>query len=72
MKTNHFFGHWTGAALARARTLILEAETSCFLFWGDAWIPHLHERTVPAQQALEEAERQLESDSARDKGAGDV
>ena len=46
-------------ALERARTLILEAETSCFLFWGDAWIPHLYERTVPAQRELEQAEQDL-------------
>ena len=41
------------SALARARCLILEAETSCFLFWGDAWIPHLYERTGAAASGLE-------------------
>jgi peptidoglycan/xylan/chitin deacetylase (PgdA/CDA1 family) len=40
-------------SLERARRLILEAETSCFLFWGDAWIPHLYERTGPAALELE-------------------
>jgi len=39
--------------LERARRLILEAETSCFLFWGDAWIPHLYERTGPAALDLD-------------------
>jgi len=46
-------------ALARARTLILEAQTSCFLFWGDAWIPHLYKRTVPADRDLAQAEGDL-------------
>ncbi len=27
--------------LDRARRLILEAETSCYLFWGDDWLPKL-------------------------------
>jgi hypothetical protein len=46
-------------ALARARSLILEAQTSCFLFWGDAWIPHLYKRTVPADRDLARAEGDL-------------
>jgi alpha-amylase/alpha-mannosidase (GH57 family) len=46
-------------ALKRARDLILEAETSCFLFWGEAWIPKLYERTLPAQRELEQAEEDL-------------
>jgi hypothetical protein len=41
------------SALEQARRLILEAETSCFLFWGDAWIPHLYERTGPAASGLD-------------------
>jgi hypothetical protein len=45
--------------LERARRLILEAETSCYLFWGDAWIPHLYERTRPAAQELDAAESAL-------------
>ncbi len=48
-------------ALSRARALILESQTSCFLFWGDAWIPYLYERTVPAERELAEAERDLGS-----------
>ncbi len=62
-----------GAAMVRARHLILEAETSCFLFWGDAWIPHLYHRTRPAEGALDEAESLLRAQSsasrARDVGA---
>lgn len=42
--------------LALARRLILEAETSCFLFWGDAWIPHLRHRTQAAEAALDACE----------------
>lgn len=41
------------ADLAEARSLILEAETSCFLFWGDAWIPQLYARTESAERALD-------------------
>jgi alpha-amylase/alpha-mannosidase (GH57 family) len=48
-----------GGALPRARRLILEAETSCFLFWGDSWIPYLHVRTHEASLALDEAEAAL-------------
>ena len=47
------------ARLERARQLILEAETSCFLFWGDAWIPHLYERTSQAVKGLEAADAAL-------------
>jgi hypothetical protein len=52
--------------LERARRLILEAETSCFLFWGDAWIPHLYERVEPAARELDAA------DSALGAGTGDA
>lgn len=44
-------------AMVRARHLILEAETSCFLFWGDAWLPHLYARTQGADTALTEVEQ---------------
>lgn len=46
-------------ALAKARKLILEGETSCFLFWGDAWVPELYKRTEPAASFLAEAEAEL-------------
>jgi alpha-amylase/alpha-mannosidase (GH57 family) len=39
--------------LAEARGLILEAQTSCFLFWGNAWIPQLTARTEAAGRALD-------------------
>ncbi|MEM9537981.1 MAG: glycoside hydrolase family 57 [Cyanobacteria bacterium P01_E01_bin.42] len=42
--------------LTEARELILEGETSCFLFWGDDWIPQLYERTRPAEALLERIE----------------
>ena len=53
-------GH-ASPALERARSLILEAETSCFLFWGQAWIPLLYERTVPATAELDAAEQALKA-----------
>ncbi|HYK88972.1 MAG TPA: glycoside hydrolase family 57 [Acidobacteriota bacterium] len=39
-------------ALKQARHWILEGETSCFLFWGDAWVPKLYERTREAEKLL--------------------
>jgi hypothetical protein len=48
-------------SLARARALILESQTSCFLFWGDAWIPYLYERTDRADRELANAQRDLGS-----------
>lgn len=59
-----------GAALMRARRLILEAETSCFLFWGDAWIPHLQVRTLEAALALDEVEAAAAAPTARPNGEG--
>ena len=38
--------------LKDARELILEGETSCFLFWGDNWVPKLYERIDPAMALL--------------------
>jgi 4-alpha-glucanotransferase len=52
-----------------ARRLILEAETSCFLFWGDAWIPYLYERTRPAALELDAVTAALEGGGARDAPA---
>jgi len=43
-----------------ARDLILESETSCFLFWGDDWVPRLYERTKPAREILAEISKELE------------
>ena len=39
--------------LAAARRLLLEGETSCYLFWGDAWVPQLHERVRRAGEFLD-------------------
>jgi hypothetical protein len=49
----------SGETLLRVRRLILEAETSCFLFWSDAWIPHLYARIGPAEIALREIEERV-------------
>jgi alpha-amylase/alpha-mannosidase (GH57 family) len=38
--------------LEKVRELVLESETSCFLFWGDAWVPKLYERTERAEELL--------------------
>ncbi|NCA69367.1 MAG: glycoside hydrolase family 57 [Sphingobacteriia bacterium] len=42
--------------LARARDLILEAQTSCFLVWGETWLPQLYHRTSVATAALDALE----------------
>jgi alpha-amylase/alpha-mannosidase (GH57 family) len=44
-------------ALSQAREAILRAETSCYLFWGDSWIPKLYEQTAIARRLLDEAAR---------------
>ncbi len=44
-------------ALARIRRIVLESETSCFLFWGDSWIPKLYERTRLAEELLGTVEK---------------
>ena len=44
-------------ALGEARQVILESETSCFLFWGDAWVPKLYERTARVEELLDAVER---------------
>lgn len=43
--------------LGRARENILKAETSCYLFWGESWIPKLYEHTGTARRSLEEIRR---------------
>jgi alpha-amylase/alpha-mannosidase (GH57 family) len=42
--------------LEEAREWILEGETSCFLFWGDDWVPKLYERTERAEALLSSVE----------------
>ncbi|OQX87991.1 MAG: glycoside hydrolase family 57 [Candidatus Omnitrophica bacterium 4484_70.2] len=38
--------------IKQARKLILEAETSCYLFWGDAWIPKIYQKLNQARELL--------------------
>lgn len=45
--------------LKAVRRLILEGETSCFLFWGDSWIPELYKRTAAAETLLSGIEQAL-------------
>ena len=40
--------------LDQARNAILQAETSCYLFWGDSWIPKLRQQTAVARRILDE------------------
>jgi alpha-amylase/alpha-mannosidase (GH57 family) len=42
--------------LKEARHWILEGETSCFLFWGDSWVPKLYDRTREAERLLSAVE----------------
>ncbi len=42
--------------LAEARRLVLESETSCYLFWGDDWLPKLSVITDAAGALLDELE----------------
>jgi alpha-amylase/alpha-mannosidase (GH57 family) len=53
------------STLASARQLILESETSCFLFWGDAWIPKLYERTGRVEELLGVVEGKARGGAAR-------
>jgi len=43
--------------LRTARESILKSETSCYLFWGDSWIPKLYEQTGIAYRLLEEIQK---------------
>jgi hypothetical protein len=58
-----------GERLAESRRLILEAETSCYLFWGDAWLPHLYERTEPADRALDAVDSAIAEGDAPEAAA---
>jgi 4-alpha-glucanotransferase len=39
-------------AVAQARRLLLESETSCFLFWNDAWLDKIHACVTAAEELL--------------------
>ncbi|NKN33418.1 glycoside hydrolase family 57 [Marichromatium bheemlicum] len=47
---------WDDALIA-ARQQILEAETSCYLYWGEAWLPYLRHRLETTACALAALER---------------
>jgi 4-alpha-glucanotransferase len=41
--------------LSQAKRLLLESETSCFLFWNDAWLDKIHACIDAAQKLLDDA-----------------
>lgn len=47
--------------LREARELVLQAETSCYLFWGDAWVNRVYEVTIPARDLLAKARQRIQS-----------
>jgi alpha-amylase/alpha-mannosidase (GH57 family) len=46
--------------LAIIRRLILEAQTSCYLFWGDAWLPRLEKLTLDADTRIHQLELKMQ------------
>lgn len=42
--------------LNEARRFILDAETSCYLFWGDAWLPKIYDKLNEANKLLSSLE----------------
>lgn len=42
--------------LKQAEDWLLCAETSCYFFWGDAWLPKVYDNTKQARHFLKEAE----------------
>ena len=42
--------HLVEAELSQAREYLLRGETSCYLFWGESWIPKLYENTGNARR----------------------
>lgn len=58
-------------ALAQVYRLILEAESSCFLFWGDAWLQRLYDRFEAIETGLVEIEKSSKSSSDKDKKGSD-
>ena len=45
------------SALEQARWRLLRAETSCNLFWGEAWVHRIHEDLDAATPHLEKAKQ---------------
>lgn len=53
--------------LEQAHQVMLEGQTSCYLFWGDSWIPHLYEHTKQVRDLLDRAEKAITSQAAMSK-----
>ena len=51
--------------LEEGRRLVLEAETSCYLFWGESWLPRLGDKLEAARGELDKAEQSQTSSSSR-------
>jgi hypothetical protein len=49
--------HLPETELSQVREHLLRGETSCYLFWGESWIPKLYEHTGNARRLLEEIRR---------------
>ena len=49
----------TANDLATARRWLLEAQTSCYLFWGDAWLPQLDNLLQHASALFDQIEAKL-------------
>ena len=47
------------AQLDQVREHLLRGETSCYLFWGESWIPKVYEHTGHARRLLEEIRRSV-------------
>jgi alpha-amylase/alpha-mannosidase (GH57 family) len=48
-----------GPELEQARWRLLQAETSCHLFWGEAWVDRIHSRLEEAEEYLVQARAKL-------------
>lgn len=53
------------STLNEVRHLILESESSCFLFWGNEWFQRLFDRLNPIENLLTQAEQALKSTSEK-------
>jgi len=45
---------WAAGLLEQARWRMLRAETSCNLFWGEAWVPRCHHDLDEAAARLDQ------------------
>jgi len=46
---------WAAGLLEQARWRVLRAQTSCNLFWGEAWVPRCHDDLDEAAARLDQA-----------------